>query len=72
MVLRRLASNDPDLPTVLALVRRSFAFMDGVIDPPSSMHRLTNADLGAQAATGRIWVIGDLVACVFLTPKDMR
>lgn len=70
MVLQRLASNDAALPEVLA--RRSFVFMDGVIDPPSSMDRLTDADLGAQAATGRIWVIGDLVACVFLTPKDMR
>ncbi len=69
MILRRLASNDPALPALLALVRRSFAYMDGVIDPPSSMLRLTLADLGAQAVTGEIWVIGDVAACVFLTPR---
>lgn len=69
MILRRLVSNDPALPAVLALVRRSFAYMDGVIDPPSSMLRLTLADLAAQAVAGEIWVIGDVAACVLLTPR---
>ena len=26
---------------LLAVIRESFAYMDGVIDPPSSAHRLT-------------------------------
>lgn len=64
---RRLS---PDEPTgwLLALIRESFGDMDGRIDPPSSMHRLTEADVVRQAAEGEVWVIGR-EACVFLTPK---
>ncbi len=52
---------------VLALIRAEFAYMDGIIDPPSSMHRLTLTDL---AAGGEVWVIGaPVVACVVLTVK---
>lgn len=38
---RRPGPDDPCLAEVLALIRCSFAYMDGRIDPPSSMHRLT-------------------------------
>lgn len=42
--------------------------MDGVVDPPSSMHRLTVEDLASGA--GETWVIGaPPVACVVLTPR---
>lgn len=34
---------------VLALIMRAFAFMDGVIDPPSSAHRLTVDSLRDKA-----------------------
>lgn len=64
------AEGDP--APILALIRAEFAYMDGRIDPPSSMHRLTGADLRAQADTGEIWVIGPAeapLACVFFTPK---
>ncbi|WP_332908305.1 GNAT family N-acetyltransferase [Marivita geojedonensis] len=55
---------------MLSLIRTSFAYMDGRIDPPSSMHRLTPQALATQAETGEIWVIGQrALACVFLTPK---
>lgn len=51
----------------LALIRDAFAFMDGRIDPPSSMHRLTRDSL---AAAGEVWAIGrPPVACVVLTPQ---
>jgi N-acetylglutamate synthase-like GNAT family acetyltransferase len=46
--------------------------MEGRIDPPSSMHRLTAATIVQQAETGEIWVIEQEhrpIACVFLTPK---
>jgi ribosomal protein S18 acetylase RimI-like enzyme len=67
---RRLAPGDPDLPAVLALIRAEFAYMDGVIDPPSSMYALTLAKLMDLAATSEIWVIGQPPqACVILTPK---
>jgi GNAT superfamily N-acetyltransferase len=63
---RRIAPDDAALGDVLALIRGAFAFMDGVIDPPSSMHRLTLADLQGP----EVWAIGTPpVACVVLTPK---
>ena len=34
---------------LLAIIRESFAYMDGVIDPPSSAHRLTPETLRAKA-----------------------
>ena len=44
--------------------------MEGRIDPPSSMHRLTEAAIADQARTGEVWVTGDPpVACLFLTPR---
>lgn len=59
-----------DFAGLLALIQREFAYMDGVIDPPSSMHRLTEADIAAQAASGEVWAIGGPpVACMFLTVK---
>ena len=65
---RRLAPGDPALPDVLDLIRRAFAGMDGRIDPPSSMHRLTIADLSAP--TCEVWAIGTPpLACVVLTPQ---
>jgi len=66
---------DPDYPNwdaVLRLVLDAFDFMDGRIDPPSSAHRLTTADMAAQAGTGAVWVIEDAgrpVACLFAKPK---
>lgn len=66
-------AQDPyDWPALLRLIQTEFAFMDGRIDPPSSMHRLTADDIARQAAEGEVWVIEDggvPVACVFLTAK---
>jgi ribosomal protein S18 acetylase RimI-like enzyme len=63
---RLIAPDDPALAQVLTLIRDSFAYMDGVIDPPSSMHRLTLADLQGP----EVWAMGaPPVACVVLTPK---
>lgn len=66
-----LMPTDP-LQPVLDLLRTCFAPMDGVIDPPSSLHQMT-LDALAQAATeGELWVIGtaEPVACVILTPQE--
>lgn len=55
---------------LLDLIRTAFAYMDGRIDPPSSMHRLTADSIARQAETGEVWAIGTpLIACIFLTPK---
>lgn len=68
--LRRLPEEAAELAQVLDLIRRSFAAMEGRIDPPSSMHRLTLQALSQQARDGEIWCLGDPVrACIFLTPK---
>ncbi|RAP40445.1 GNAT family N-acetyltransferase [Rhodovulum viride] len=70
---RRLAADDPALAGVLDLIRRSFASMDGRIDPPSSMHRLRLADIAGHCASGEVWAIGaPPFACVFLTPRPDR
>ena len=64
-------------PTPTTCSRRSissggeFSYMDGVIDPPSSMHRLTIEDLAF--GQGETWVIGTPpVASVVMTPKARR
>jgi ribosomal protein S18 acetylase RimI-like enzyme len=64
-------ATDPyDWPALLTLIRTEFAFMDGRIDPPSSMHALTPDSIALQARTGEVWVLGHPpVACVFLSPK---
>ncbi len=61
---------ETDIPAVLALIRRCFAYMDGRIDPPSSMHRLTAEALANHE--GEIWAIEEdgPVACVVLTPME--
>lgn len=67
---RRLTAESAEIADVLGLIRREFSYMDGRIDPPSSMHRLTEQAVRAQARDAEIWVIGrPVVACVFLTPK---
>lgn len=66
----RLMPGESRLGGVLALIRASFAYMDGRIDPPSSMHRLTLAALERHCETGEIWALGDPpLACVLVTPK---
>lgn len=70
---QRLFPDSPKLSEVLVLIRESFAYMEGRIDPPSSMHRLTEDTLRDQAREGEVWVIGTRPdAVVFLTPKPGR
>ncbi|MFN3718206.1 MAG: GNAT family N-acetyltransferase [Rhizobium rhizophilum] len=57
---------------LLALIMGSFAYMDGVIDPPSSAHRLTVTTLQDKVRDeiGLIAEIGGrLVGCAFLRPE---
>ncbi|WP_424944507.1 GNAT family N-acetyltransferase [Aliiroseovarius crassostreae] len=58
-----------DAPWVLALIQRAFAAHDGRIDPPSSMHRMSVADVETQIAEHEVWGIGQ-AACLFATPQD--
>ncbi len=71
MTPERLNADDSRLGAVLDLIRRNFAYMEGRIDPPSSVRDLTLASLTAQCHKGEIWIIGaPLMACMFLTPKE--
>ena len=57
---------------LLGMIRDSFAYMDGVIDPPSSAGLLTAENLRqkAQEETGfAAFLDGRLVGCVFLREK---
>lgn len=58
---------------LLGLIMRAFAYMDGVIDPPSSAHRLTAASLRDKAGdeAGFIATLdGRLVGCIFAAERD--
>ncbi|NNK16948.1 MAG: GNAT family N-acetyltransferase [Sulfitobacter sp.] len=67
--LRRHQADDAALSDILTLIRESFAYMDGRVDPPSSMHRLTLNTLQTQAQTGEIWSLGPPpAACVLFQP----
>lgn len=67
----RLLPGDPALGAVLTLIQATFAYMDGRIDPPSSMHRLTLEKLDAYATSGEVWAIGAPPrACFILTPRE--
>ena len=62
--------DDPALPAILDLMRTSFAYMDRVVDPPSSIHRLTLEGLQVQAHDAEVWSLAPpLCAAVILTPK---
>lgn len=53
---------------LLTLIMRAFAYMDGVIDPPSSAHRLTAESLREKAGTETGFLAmqdGKIVGCIF-------
>jgi len=68
---RNHKSSSDELGDILRLVQNSFAYMDGRIDPPSSMHTMTLSGISEHCRMGELWTLGDpIVACVFLMPKD--
>jgi len=72
-VIPRRALPDEDWGAVLSLIREAFSYMDGVIAPPSSVHRLTAERIAAQDATSEVWLIGPSgapVACMFAKRED--
>ena len=67
---RQLGPDDPALADLLTLMRDCFAYMEGRIDPPSSLGKVTQASLQETASEAEIWCIGaPPVACMVLTPK---
>ena len=71
--LRQLTPAQTDWQQVLELVLASFAYMNGVIDPPSSALRLTVENLKqkaqAEIAFGA-FEDGRLVGCIFCDPRS--
>lgn len=69
---RRMAPTE-DMAPVHTLLKQTFAYMEGRIEPPSSLDRMEAEDLARQAALAEIWVIdgpeGPL-ACMILTPQS--
>ena len=60
---------------LLDLVRRSFAYMDGVVDPPSSARRLTTESLRAKACEETCFIAsheGRIVGCAFIAEHADR
>ncbi len=63
---------EPHWPAVLDLILGAFAYMDGVIDPPSSANRLTIKTLQQKAAREHALVLFDgtaPAACIFCDPR---
>lgn len=59
-------------PQLLDLIRSAFAYMDGTIDPPSSVHLLNVESLRAKALSEIALVAiedGNLLGCIFCKPE---
>jgi GNAT superfamily N-acetyltransferase len=72
IAVRRAPADFAGWDAVLSLIRDAFAYMEGRIDPPSSMHRLTPQSMAADARAGALFLAeaGDALAgCVFVRPK---
>ena len=70
LTIRRLAPDDPELPAMMALMREAFAYMDRVIDPPSSIHRMTLNTLAQDCRTAEVWATGTPPrACIVIRCK---
>lgn len=70
--IARVDGQFEDWNGLLALIMSAFAYMDDVIDPPSSAHRLTPASLQQKAAEEIAYVAtedGRLLGCVFCRPE---
>ena len=62
-----------DWTAIHGVVTRAFAFMEGRIDPPSSLHRMTPEDMRGDAMNGACFLAHDgfaITGCVFCKPND--
>lgn len=72
VTIARLPQDFDRWDELLDLIMRSFAYMDGVIDPPSSAHRLSPTNLRDKARDEVCFIAtldGRLVGCVFLAER---
>jgi GNAT superfamily N-acetyltransferase len=72
VTIKRIDESFDRYEELLALIMGSFAYMDGVIDPPSSAYRLTVDSLKDKARDEiglTAEVDGRLLGCAFLRPE---
>jgi len=72
IAVERLPAGFDRWPELLALIQRSFSYMGGVIDPPSSALRLMPESLAEKSANEVCFValVGDrLAGCVFAAER---
>lgn len=68
----RAAADFSDWPGLLQLLHGAFAYMEGRIDPPSSLLRLTPATIAQKADDEELFLARDgdaLVGCLFARPQ---
>ena len=71
MNLRMHKCRDKELADIMRLIENSFSYMEGRIDPPSSMNRLTVSEIAENCCSGEVWSFGNpITACMFLKPKN--
>ena len=73
VLIERLPTGFGRWEEVLLLINRSFAYMDGVIDPPSSARRLTAEGLRrkAEEETGFLATSeGRVIGCIFVVERE--
>ena len=73
ITITELAPGFAQWDELLALILRAFAYMGGVIDPPSSAHLLTPGSLREKAKLETVFVAIDkdrIVGCVFALARE--
>lgn len=61
-----------DWEGLMALLRAAFAFQEGRIDPPSSLHRFDATSIAVKAKEENLFLAldeGKLVGCIFARPQ---
>lgn len=70
-LIPRPLSGREEARAALDLIRDAFAYMEGRVDPPSSLTRLDVEGVLQQQETGEVWLLGDGPdGVMFLTPKS--
>jgi predicted N-acetyltransferase YhbS len=72
IAIERLPADFDRWQELLDLIDEAFAYMDGVIDPPSSAKRLTSANLAQKARDEVCFIARDgnrLVGCAFVAER---
>ena len=73
IAISRIAPDFARWDELLALIMRAFAYMDGVIDPPSSAHLLTPGTLREKARRETVFLAIEndrIVGCVFALERS--